>query len=179
MPEIFSNVSSLTASLEDFSISWDLGVIVFLFIAGFIYAFTVGQKKLVFLMISSYIAYLLVGMAPYLDDFIKDMPDINKFAARGGAFLILTLIIFFLSSGSIFRLSFKVRRGDGAPIWQQAVLSFSVAGFLISSCLALLPSSYYNNLSTLTQEFFLLNNTHFWWALVSVVVLILLKKKND
>lgn len=174
-----SPISSLTASLNNFSVSWDLGILLFLFVASFVYAFSIGYKRVVFLLPSMYIALVLVDLTPYIENFTHDMPDFQKFIASVGIFLILTAALSFFSEGSFLHLSFSSGKREGVSVWKQAVLSVITIGFLVSSSLAFLPSVYYNNLSTITQEIFLFNNAHFWWALSGVIILVLVKRKKE
>lgn len=174
----FASPASLTASLNEFNVSWDLGILLFLLVASFIYAFAIGYKKVVFFLPSMYIALVIVDLMPYIENFTKEMPEFQTFMVRVGVFLILTAALSFFSEGSFLRLSFNPSKREGVSIWQQAILSFVTIGFLASSSLSFLPAMYYNKLSTITQEFFLFNNAHFWWALAGVVILVLVKRRE-
>lgn len=174
-----SSLATLASSLNNFSVSWDLGIIIFVFIAIFLYAFTIGQKKLIYFLLSLYLALEISGMFPYGEKLTENMSEYHKFLARSGILLLTALVIFVLSAGSILRLSFRSGKKESSRLWQKIAVGIASAGLLISSCLALLPQSYYSKLSTITLEFFVLNNSYFWWMLSGVAVLILLRRKKE
>ena len=163
----------LAALFSNFSLSWDLGVIIFLFIAVFLYGFSVGQRRIGLLLVSAYFAYVLTDILPYLERLSRRLPEGLLDAAM---FLVFVFVIFFLLAGSVLRTTLGLPKKEEGQWWHLAVLSIAASGLLTSSVLALMPESYYNNLSTITKEVFIENFAHFSWAVTGILVLVLLKR---
>lgn len=166
------------SSLDNFTLSWDVGVLVFLFFVAFFYGLSLGRRKLVLFLASLYFGLALIKIAPYIQNFTVKMSDFQKLSVELGLFLGILSMLFYFFSGSVLRSSFRVLKKDESPWWHVLLLSFATAGFLTASILDFFPSSYYNKLSTITREIFLFNNAHFWWAVVGVVVLMILRRKK-
>jgi hypothetical protein len=94
-------MTQVAALLNNFTLSWDLGVIIFLFIAVFMYGFSVGQRRIGLLLVSIYFAYILVGLMPY--DLASLVPTAWEGVTNVILFGILVLTLFFMLAGSILR----------------------------------------------------------------------------
>ncbi len=171
----------LTATLENFTLSWDLGIVVFLFFTVFFYGFSAGSRRLSLLLLSVYLSFILIVIAPYLDNYIGEMPDYRGFVIESILFIALVIVVFFVISGSILHSSLHLPKKEEGQWWHLILLSTVTVGFLISSMLAFAPDLYYNNLSTITAEVFVLNFAHFWWALAGIATFVVLRmtKKNS
>lgn len=168
-----SYISSLT---DNFTLSWDLGIVVFLFFAAFFYGLSVGAKKLGVLLASTYFASVIFALAPYVASFTQDMPDYRKLIFEWSIFGILTFGLFFLLAGSILRSSLALPPKEDSQLWHTFLLSIVTAGFFTTAGLALLPEAYYDKLSTITKSIFVFNNAHFWWAVGGICALIIIRK---
>jgi hypothetical protein len=166
----------LAALINNFTLSWDLGAIIFLFIAVFLYGFSVGQRRLGLLLLSVYFAYVLVGLMPYLEVISSRFGDVYRDWLESGVFLALVFVLFFILAGSVLRSTLGLPKKEDGQWWHLAVLAVATAGLLTASVLALLPVSYYNNFSTITKEVFIENFAHFAWAVVGILALVVLKR---
>lgn len=164
---------------QNFTLSWDLGIIVFLFFAVFFYGFSAGSRKLGTLLVSVYLSYILISIAPYLNSFLHDMPDYRAAITRVSIFVLLTFILFFLLAGSVLRTSLGLPKKEDSQWWHFFLLGTASAGVLISSALAFTHESFYATLSTITRQGFLENNAQFWWALGGVAAMIILRKTKN
>lgn len=165
---------NIAAIFNNFTLTWDIGILIFFWFAAFFFGLSIGRRKLVLLLISLYFGFALVDLAPWWRDLGKSYSFVEPllFAATVG-------VIFYFLSGSILTSSFKILKRDESPLWHLLFLSLVTIGFLTSSFLAFFPTSYYNNFSTITLELFILNYTHFWWAVAGIVVLALLRRKKE
>ena len=102
----------LTATLENFTLSWDLGIIVFLFIAAFFYGFSAGQRRLSLLLLSIYLSFVLISIAPYLDNYTGEMPEYRKFVIESILFIALVIAVLFIISGSILHSSLSLTKNE-------------------------------------------------------------------
>ena len=168
----------LASIINSFTLSWDLGVIIFLFIAGFLYGISVGQRRLGLLLLSIYFAYVLVGLAPYLNIVSSRLGDAYGAWSEVGIFFALVLVLFFVLAGSVLRSALGLPKKEDGQWWHLLILSIVTAGMLAASLLELSPDSYYNKLSVITKEFFVENFAHFWWALAGIVVLVVLRRSK-
>lgn len=166
----------LASIINSFTLSWDLGVIIFLFIAVFVYGFSVGQRRLGLLLLSIYFAYVLVGLVPYLNVISNRFGDTYKDWLESAMFFALVFVLFFVLAGSVFRSVLGLPKKEDGQWWHLLLLSIVIAGLLAASLLELSPDSYYNKLSIITKEVFIDNFAHFWWALASIVVLVVLRR---
>jgi len=171
----------LAAIFGNFTLSWDLGIIVFLYLAAFFYGLSAGQRRLSLLLLSVYLSFVLISIAPYFDNYISEMPEYQRFVIESILFIALVIGIFFVISGSILYSSLNLPKKEEGQLWHLPLLSIVTVGFLISSILAFAPDLYYNNLSTITAEVFVFNSAHFWWALAGIATFVTLKvtKKNS
>jgi len=166
----------LASLYNNFVLTWDVAVIAFLFIAMFLYGFSAGQRRLGLLLVSIYFAYVLIAIAPFMDNLGEFSDQLQGEWVRAGAFFVAVFVLFFVLAGSILRSSLSLPRKEEGKWWHLLILSIITAGFFSASVLALSPVSYYNSLSTITREVFINNSLHFFWAILGVVVLVLLKK---
>ena len=169
-------MTQLAALFNNFTLSWDLGVIIFLFIAVFMYGFSVGQRKIGLLLLSIYFAYVITDILPNLRKITDLMPASFLSFFDVGVFVALVLILFFVLAGSVLRSALGLPRKEEGQWWHLCILSFVIAGFLSSSILALAPDLYYDQLSTITSEFFLENFAQFGWAIAGILTLVFLKR---
>ena len=166
----------LAASFNNFTLSWDLGVIMFLFIAVFMYGFSAGQRRIGLLLLSVYFAYVITDILPNSSRITGLIPASFLSFFEAGVFVVLVFVLFFVLAGSVLRSTLGLPRKEEGQWWHLFILSFVIAGLLSSFILALVPDSYYNQLSTITSEFFLENFAQFWWAIAGILTLVFLKR---
>lgn len=166
----------MTIFLDNFALTWDLGVIAFLFFAAFFYGFSVGVRKLGSFLLSVYFGNVIFTLFPYLDKFVGVMPDYRKAIVELAVFGILVFGIFFLTVGSVIGSSLGLPKKDESQLWQLLLLGIGSAGFFIATALAILPETYYDKLSYITKQGFILHNAHLWWATAGIAVLAILRR---
>ena len=169
-------MTQLAALFNNFTLSWDLGVIIFLFIAVFMYGFSVGQRKIGLLLLSIYFAYVITDILPNSSRITDLMPSSFLSFFDVGVFVALVFVLFFVLAGSVLRSTLGLPRKEEGQWWHLCILSFVIAGFFSSSILALAPDLYYDQLSTITSEFFLENFAQFGWAIAGILTLVFLKR---
>jgi len=169
-------MTQLASSFNNFTLSWDLGVIIFLFIAVFMYGFSVGQRRIGLLLLSVYFAYVITDILPDSSKITDRIPVSAISFFEVGVFVVLVFILFFVLAGSILRSTLGLPKKEEGQWWHLFILSFVIAGFLLSSILALVSDSYYNQLSTITSEFFVENFAQFWWAIAGIITFVFLKR---
>lgn len=162
--------------LNNFTLTWDLGIIVFLFFAAFFYGFSVGARKLGSFLISVYFGSVLYELAPYLDRFMSNVPDYRKDIAGLVIFGIFVFGIFFITAGSLIGSSLGLPKKDESQLWQLLLLAIVSAGFFVATALAFLPEIYYDKLSTLSKQGFILHNAHFWWGVAGIAAMTILRR---
>jgi len=161
---------------DNFVLSWDLGIVAFLFFAAFFYGFSAGSRKLGALLASIYFSFALLNLAPYINPFVSEMPDYRVAIFKIGLFTFLTFSVFSLVAGSLLRSSLGLPKKEDSQLWHFLLLGVASAGLFISSALAFTPESFYDKLSTITRQGFLENNAHFWWAVSGIVTFMILRK---
>lgn len=155
--------------------SWDLFIILFWLVASVIYAFAAGRGRLLSILVSVYMAKLLVLQAPFLNTLVNQKLNIvttslQQLATFGAVFLIL---FFFLSKYG-FR---TVAEGKSAGSLVFGVL-FSILqiGLLINIVLGFMPIHVQKTFAPLIQYIFLSSASSFIWLVLPVVFIIVLGK---
>lgn len=155
--------------------SWDLFIVLFFFIAAFLYGFSLGRDRVVAIMVSLYMALAVVNYAPFLQNLNTEINIVTSlFAFKISAFLgVFLVIFFFLSRSAIVR---SLAGGGAVGKWWQ-VLLFSVlhAGLLVSVVLSFLPPDTLNYLSFATREIFTSEAGRFLWIILPILAMAGLK----
>ncbi|MBI5530668.1 MAG: hypothetical protein HY918_04170 [Candidatus Doudnabacteria bacterium] len=152
--------------------SWDLFIILFWGVASVFYAFAAGRGRIISLLMSLYIAKLLVLEAPWLTSAINQkLPSSFASLQQLVSFLIIFVALFILLSRYAFRTSADGRHFGSIPF----ALVFAVlqVGLLINTILGFLAVSG-KTFSPLVSFLFLSNSSGFIWLLLPLVFLIVL-----
>src|SRR3989338_6221110 len=97
--EIYERIESLIKSFNWHSPSWDLFIILFWLVASVIYAFSSGRGRLLSILVSVYMAKLLVIEAPFLNSLVNQKLSIVTVSLQQLAtFTILFFVLFFFLS---------------------------------------------------------------------------------
>ena len=149
--------------------SWDA----FIFFAwvglSIVYSFAAGRGRIVSMLVSVYMAELLVTQAPFLAVAVQDQTHAALFMARLVTFLGLFLFLFMVNSKYVFRSSVDSYRVSS---WFfSLIFSFLQVGFLISVILSFLPEATKQNFAPLVQYIFLSPNAGFIWLVIPIVYL--------
>ena len=137
----------------------DLTVLAVLVLGSFVYTFMVSRGKLLAILVSTYMAYVLVQFAPFLDS------DIVKIIVFSVVFLLVLLIL----SNVIFQTPIGSET-LGLPL--AFVFSVLQVGFLISVFFSFLPPEILETFSPLLQTMFASQMALFVWATAPVLFLI-------
>ena len=101
-----NHASSLVHGFNWHSPSWDLFIILFWGVASVFYAFAAGRGRSIGLLMSLYIAKLIVLQAPWLTNAINDkLPTTLNSLQALVSFLLIFFILFILLSRYAFRTS--------------------------------------------------------------------------
>lgn len=167
----FADVQTLIRTFNWHAPSWDLFILLFWVVASVLFAFSAGRGRMLTILISTYMAQLLVIQAPFFTDAVSQRLDIGMaILAQLAAFVILFLIFFIFLNRYAFRSSIEGRQLMAMPF----VLVFTLlqVGLLINIVISYLPDHVQNSFSPLIQLLFLHPNSGFVWLVLPVVFLI-------
>ncbi len=152
--------------------SWELFIFLFWGVAAVFYAFSAGRGRIISLLMSLYIAKLMVLEAPWLSNAINQkLPGNLASMQQLISFSLIFILLFVLLSRYAFRTSADGRHFSSIPF----TLVFSVlqVGLLINTVLVYLSVSglYF---SPLINLIFVSGGAGFFWLLAPLVFLIVL-----
>lgn len=166
--------SNFVAKIDWTHPSWDLFIILFFVIAGFLYGLSLGRDRIIVILISVYMALAVVNSAPFIGNFQADIGIDQFFAFRISTFVVVFIILFFMMSRSA--LLATVASSDTRGSWWQVLLfSFLHVGLLISITLSFLPPSAATHLAPLTQKIFVEDIGRFIWIIAPILAMVLIK----
>lgn len=155
--------------------SWDLFILAGWLIGTIIYSFTAGRGRVINILMSVYIAKLLVHEAPFLNHIItKNLPSPLLAMQQLATFVIVFLILFMFLGRYAFRTS-----ADGRQLSSMVfgvIFSFLQIGLLINTIVVYLPQVIQSNFSPLIQTLFLKDPASFIWLVLPLAFLIILGK---
>ena len=152
--------------------SWDLFILLFWVVASVLFAFAAGRGRMLTILVSTYMAQLLVIQAPFFSNALSDKFNIGMATiAQLISFAVLFLIFFIFLNRYAFRSAIEGRQILALPF----VLVFTVlqVGLLINIVINYLPDHVQNSFSPLIEFLFLHPNAGFIWLLLPVVFLII------
>jgi hypothetical protein len=153
--------------------SWDLFILLFWLVASVLFAFSAGRGRMLTILVSTYMAQLIVIQAPFLSNAVAAKFNIGMATlSQLAAFVVLFLIFFIFLGRYAFRTSADGRQITALPF----TLAFTVlqVGLLINIVLNYLPEHVQNAFSPLIQYVFLQPNANLIWLVLPVVFLIIL-----
>ncbi len=153
--------------------SWDLFILLFWLVASVLFAFAAGRGRMLLILVSTYMAQLLVIKAPFLSETVADKFNIGGATlAQLAAFVILFLIFFIFLGRYAFRSTADGRQILALPF--TLIFTFLQVGLLINIVITYLPDYIQNSFSPLIQFLFLHPNAGFIWLLAPIVFLIII-----
>jgi hypothetical protein len=153
--------------------SWDLFILLVWAVVSIIYAFAAGRGRIISLLMSLYIAKLLVLQAPWLTSILHNrLPGSLSSLQQLVSFLLIFILLFMLLGRYAFRTSADGRH-FGSLLFA-VVFSFLQIGLLISTILGYLSAGMVSNFSPLIQFLFLNTTATFVWLLAPLGFLIIL-----
>ncbi len=153
--------------------SWDLFILLFWVVASVLFAFAAGRGRMLLILVSTYMAQLLVIKAPFLSNAVSDKFNIvESTLPQLIAFAVLFLIFFIFLGRYAFRSTADGRQILALPF----TLIFTVlqVGLLINIVVTYLPQHIQNSFSPLIQFLFLHPNAGFIWLLAPILCLIII-----
>lgn len=170
-----NNLSSLINGFDWHNPSWDLFILVAWAVISVIYAFAAGRGRIINILISVYMAKLLVIEAPFLTGAITNhLPSALLSLQQLVAFVVIFLVLFLFLGRYVFRTSADSRRISS--ILFGVIFSFIQMGLLINILLTYLPVSITGNFSNLIQLVFIKNPASFVWLVLPLIFLVFLGK---
>lgn len=154
--------------------TWDLFIVLFFVVAGFLYGLSLGRDRIIVILISVYMALAVVNTAPFIGNFQADVGLNQFFVFRMSTFVVVFIALFFLMSRSALLNTIASSDTRGAW-WQVLLFSFLHVGLLISITLSFLPPTAASHLAPLTQKVFVQDTGRFIWIVAPIVAMILIK----
>ncbi len=163
--------NSLLHSVNFHNPTWD-AFIFFIWIAvSIIYSFSAGRGRIISILISIYMAELLVIQAPFLGTELGAKLGLAVYLGRLIVFLALFSFFFLALSKFVFHTSVESR---GFTSWfLSMVFAFLQVGFLISVVLSFLPPEIKANFAPLVKMVFVSNIAAFVWLILPILFLVL------
>lgn len=171
--EYFSQIQMLLRTFNWHSPSWDLFILLFWIVVSVIYAFSSGRSRILTILISVYMAQLLVLQMPFLGTTVSDKLHVATGSLQQLAAFIILFILLFIFLG---RYAFK-SSADGrqfSAIGFGLIFAFTQVGLLINIIVNYLPEHVKNTFSPLITFIFLHPNSNFVWLALPVVCLVLI-----
>ncbi len=167
-----TDANSLVQNFNWHTPSWDLFIILVWGVAGVFYAFAAGRGRIISLLMSLYIAKLLVYEAPWLSNAINTKLSGSLVGLQElVSFLLIFVILFIFLGRYAFRTSADGRHF--ASIAFSIVFSLLQIGLLINTILIYLANTG-RTFSPLITIIFLSNYSEFIWTLLPLAFLIIL-----
>ncbi len=169
-----THANNFVASIDWSKPSWDLFIILFFIVAGFLYGLSLGRDRVIVILISVYMALAVVNSAPFIGNFQANIGIDQFFAFRISTFVVVFIVLFFMMSRSAL-LSTIASSDSRGSWWQVLLFSFLHVGLLISITLSFLPPSAATHLAPLTQRIFVHDISRFVWIVAPIVAMVLIK----
>lgn len=155
--------------------SWDLFIVLGWIIAAVMYAFAAGRGRIMSILVSVFMAKLLVIEAPFIGD------EISRRANFSGSpwqqlvvFLVLFLLIFMFMSRYAFRGAGDSRNVAAFPF--TVVFALAQVGLLINIIVGYLPSGVIQNFSPMVRFIFVDYPANFVWLILPLLLLVVFGK---
>jgi len=159
---------------EKFVLTWDMAVVVAVYLAVFLYTFSVNIKKLYMFILSIYAGFALIFLFPFWNEITGLSFGFSRQFISLILFLGFVFLINFALSGSVFGISFP--RFKNKSIFQISLLGTAASGFLTSLIFSDIFGVFDGNLSTLTKQFFARDTAQFVWAMAPVVAVFISRR---
>lgn len=156
--------------------SLDTGIILFVFIIGFLYGMRIRKKRLILFIVSFYGSIALLSVFPFIDFLTEQFSAVGSEGVSIALLAIFLTGVYFILSGSTFKLYLPVPRWKREQFWHIAILSFAISGFVVSIALSLFPGLFRVEISPVTEHFFLTDTARLVWLLAPLVAIRLVAK---
>ncbi|HMQ02122.1 MAG TPA: hypothetical protein PKD79_03590 [Candidatus Doudnabacteria bacterium] len=171
--EFFGTIIELFKTFNWHTPSWDLFILLFWLVASVIYAFSAGSGRILTILVSTYMAQLLVIEMPFLTEAVSQRVEITTGTLQQlVAFAVLFIILFIFLSKYAFRTSIDGRKFSS--IGFGLIFSILQIGLLINIVIGYLPLEVINDFSPLIMLMFAHQNSNFIWLILPILFLIIL-----
>lgn len=168
-----SEALDLVKTFNWHSPSWDLFIFLSWVGLSIVYAFSTGRGRVINILLSVFMAKLLVIEAPFITTAIySQVPSSLQALQQLAAFTAIFLVLFMLLGRFVFKTSADSRHW-GSLVFG-LIFSFLQIGLLINIVLNFLPIGVQENFSELVQILFIKDPSSFIWLVCPIVFLILL-----
>lgn len=170
MQELFAKIG--------FSLTFDTAIIVFLVIAAFFYGVSIGRRRVMIMLIATYIAYAIYIVVPYLDRIEVDKSTIAFI--RIGIFAGLVIACYLLLSGTKVGELFHFTKMQGIKHWWQIfIMGVLQIGLWVSIFLTLFSEKVSLKIAPITDLLFTKDAALFIWFVAPVIFLSFFRKKKE
>ena len=164
--------TSLLHSVNFSNPSWDAFIFFFWIVVSIIYSFSAGRGRIISILVSVYMAELLVIQAPFLSNALGSKLGSVIDLSRLITFLILFGFFFLVLSKFVFRTSVENR---GFSSWFfSLIFAILQVGFLISVILSFLPADVKNTFAPLVKFVFVSDTAVFAWLILPIIFLVII-----
>lgn len=173
--EQLDHLKFLVSTFNWHSASWDLFIILFWLVASSVYAFAAGRGRILSILVSIYMAKLIVIEAPFLSTAVSKQLNITVLSLQQlAAFGVVFLLLFIFLARYAFKTGADGRHLISIPF----SLAFAVLqiGLLINIVLTMLPIHIQENFTELIKFLFIRDPASFVWLLLPVAFIVLLGK---
>lgn len=168
-------LEDLVKAFNWYTPSWDLFIMLFWLVAGVVYAFAAGRGRLLTILISVYMAKLLVLEAPFLTTELNKHTNIPVASLQQMAtFGIIFLILFLFLGRYAFKSSVDGNRLTSLPF--SIIFGLLQVGLLISVVIGFLQEPVVAGFDPLIRLVFVDNWAPFFWLVVPLIYLVGLGK---
>lgn len=167
-----TEATSLIQTFNWHTPSWDLFIILFWAVASIFYAFSSGRGRVISMLMSLYVAKLIVSEAPWITQAVNQKLTGNLVGLQQLVSFVLIFIVLFIF---LARFAFKTSVDGKSFISIPFVFVFAVlqVGLLINTILTYLSQAG-NEFSPLVTTLFLANGASFIWLVLPLAFLIVL-----
>ncbi len=163
----------LVTSFNWHSASWDLFIFLFWAVAAAMYAFAGGRGRILSVLVSIYMAKLIVLEAPFLSTAVAKQLNITVLSLQQlTAFAIMFLVLFIFLARYAFKTGSDGRHLISIPF--SLLFAFLQIGLLINIVLTMLPIHVQENFSELVKFIFITDPASFVWLLLPVAFIVFL-----
>lgn len=166
-------IQDLVKAFNWYTPSWDLFIILGWLVASVMYAFAAGRGRILTVLLSIFMAKLLVIEAPFLSTEVAGRLSVATLSLQQLATFGILFTIFFVFLGRyIFKTSADTKQVRGLIF--SLVFAVLQVGLLVSTILSMLPLHVKESFSVLINTVFINQTATFVWLVLPVVFLVVL-----
>lgn len=173
MPGQLQNFLSQFASVNWFSPSWDVFIILFFLVASFLYGLSLGLNRILIIIISIYLSLALIDYFPFTNATLPEF-KMGGISFKVTLFIGVVLLLFFFLSRSALLKTFG--GGSDGSFFQIFLFSILHVGLLLGIVLSYMPESFREGLSPFSHQLFINSTAKFIWVFLPIAAMIVLGK---